>query len=236
MSWCLITVYLYSIMFAVDYLLPQKSPHPAGRLVRASALLGQRPAVLASGLDELDRLTGGFFLGEINELVASGPRAQILLYPMLAAACARGESPALIDGGDGFDIDSACRAGVVLSRIILVRPASWAEALCAAESLLASPGLRLVVLDGVGMKGRPLPAAALRLRGAARTGRGALVLRAPFALAGNLARMRLRVLGLRPRWRRGSAGAFLEGLSLWLRIERAFCLETPRLIKVELQA
>jgi hypothetical protein len=223
-------------MFAVDYLLPQESLRPAGRLVRASVLLGQRPAVLASGLDELDRLTGGFFLGEINELVASGPRAQALLYPVLAAACACGANPALVDGGDGFDIDSACRAGVDLSRLVWVRPASWAEALQASETLLAAPGRRLVILDAGGEKGRVSPAASLRLRGAARTGRGAVVLRTSFASAGNLARLRLRVLELSPRWRRGPAGAFLEGFSLRLRLERAFHLEVPRIMEIELKA
>jgi len=58
----------------------------------------------------------------VSELI--GPRSSgrtRLLLQMLAAATARGESVALVDGLDMFDVDSAAGAGIVLDRLLWIR-------------------------------------------------------------------------------------------------------------------
>ncbi len=80
-------------------------------------------ALAPSGVSALDaRLGGGFPRGQLSELV--GPRSSgrtSLLLQMMAAATARGELVALVDGLDMFDVESAVAAGVDLSRLLWIR-------------------------------------------------------------------------------------------------------------------
>jgi hypothetical protein len=86
---------------------------------------GERPAidVAPTGHAALDaRLHGGIPRGQVSELI--GPRSSgrtRLLYRMLAAATARGETVALVDALDMFDVESAAEAGIDLDRLLWIR-------------------------------------------------------------------------------------------------------------------
>ena len=104
---------------------------------------------LASGIPDLDALTGGFPRGAITEIV--GPESSgrtTLAIAMLAAATARGETCCLIDTADAFDPVSAAQAGTVLSQLIWVRCGGNAEhAFKAADAILHAGGFGVVLLD-----------------------------------------------------------------------------------------
>jgi recombination protein RecA len=76
-----------------------------------------------TGVPVLDaRLGGGFPRGHLSEIIGarSSGRAS-LLVSLLAAATARGELTALVDGLDLFDVESAAAAGVDLDRLLWIR-------------------------------------------------------------------------------------------------------------------
>jgi hypothetical protein len=79
--------------------------------------------VAPAGINTLDaQLSGGFPRGQLSELV--GPRSSgrtSVLFRMMAAAVARGEFLALVDALDRFDVASADRAGIDLSRLLWIR-------------------------------------------------------------------------------------------------------------------
>ena len=134
------------------------------------------PRPRPSGTPELDRLLeGGLPAGRLVEVVGrrSDGRFSTVLTA-LAAATSRGEAAALVDLGDALDPRGAQRAGVVLARLLWVRPRTVQEALLATEHLLTG-GFPLVALD-LGQPpipgGRGTEAAWLRLsRAAAAQGR-----------------------------------------------------------------
>ncbi len=73
-----------------------------------------------AALDE--RLGGGLPRGQLSELV--GPRSSgrtSLLASVLAAATRRGESVALVDALDMFDLESAAAAGLASDRMLWIR-------------------------------------------------------------------------------------------------------------------
>src|ERR1700694_6187683 len=80
------------------------------------------PEMFASGIPQLDSLTGGLARGCLTEIcgTASSGRTSVLL---LALACAtqRGEVCALVDASDAFDPASAAAAGMEMSRLLWVR-------------------------------------------------------------------------------------------------------------------
>jgi hypothetical protein len=105
--------------------------------------------MLASGIPNLDALTGGFPRGGITEII--GPESSgrtTLANTLLAAATARGEICCHIDTSDAFDPVSAAQAGTVLSQLIWVRCGGNAEhAFKAADAILHAGGFGVVVLD-----------------------------------------------------------------------------------------
>jgi recombination protein RecA len=80
------------------------------------------PEMVASGVPEIDALTGGLPRGGLTELCgpASSGRTSTLLA-MLAASTARGEYCCLVDTSDAFDPASAAAAGVDLGRVLWIR-------------------------------------------------------------------------------------------------------------------
>jgi hypothetical protein len=124
---------------------------------------GARPApeMLATGIAQLDALTGGLPRGALSEVIgpASSGRTSIMLAA-LAAASAREEACALVDASDAFDPHSAAAAGVDLKRVLWVRCGtretrnvrrethrSVEQALKSADLLLQSGGFGVVVID-----------------------------------------------------------------------------------------
>jgi len=91
--------------------------------------------VESTGLDQLDdQMAGGWPCGETSEIVgpASSGRTAVL-WATLAAATARGQNVAIIDGLDTFDPRPATELGVDLSRVLWIRGTSTGLKPCATD-------------------------------------------------------------------------------------------------------
>jgi recA bacterial DNA recombination protein len=98
-------------------------PKLAAAVVPASRLdVRPAPEMAASGIPQLDSLTGGLPRGCLTEIcgTASSGRTSILLLA-LARATQRGEVCALVDASDAFDPASAAAAGMEMNRLLWVR-------------------------------------------------------------------------------------------------------------------
>jgi hypothetical protein len=146
----------------------------------------------------------------------------------LAAATRRGEAAALVDLGDHLDPEAATRAGVVVERLLWLRPQHTKLALGGAELLLAA-GFPLVVLD-LGQPpvpgGRGVEASWLRLQRAAQTHNGALLVSAPYRASGTAAHAVLEIERGRGGWLKskgvsGRAPRLLGGLAGHLVLSKA---------------
>jgi hypothetical protein len=107
------------------------------------------PERVATGVTEIDALTGGLPRGSLTEIygAASSGRTSLLLS-IMAQATAREEFCALVDTDDAFDPQSAAAVGVELERVLWVRCGGNAEhALKAADLLIQSGGFGLIVMD-----------------------------------------------------------------------------------------
>lgn len=197
------------------YLLPE-----ALGLRTADALAAARPKLgrLPLGIAPLDQLLdGGLARGGLVEITGRGGRWSIGLAA-LAAATARGETAALVDLGDQLDSERAEAAGVVLPRLLWLRPERLRPALAAAEMVLAA-GFSLVVLDaGVSARVEWVPPAAwMRLARAARVQHAALLLLTPRRMSGTQAAAVLRMTRARPIWSGRPGPPLLAGMALCLR-------------------
>jgi hypothetical protein len=177
-------------------------------------------------------LPGGLPRGALTELAGRRSSGRLgVVLALLAVATGAGESAALIDLGDALDPEQAAAAGVVLERLLWVRPRRLDETLAAAEAVLAG-GFPLVAVD-LGLPpvpgGRGSDAQWLRLAHAARAGATALVVATPSRRCGVAATTALIVELARPRWQRAAPGAppLLTGLDLRLTLARATHSGTP---------
>ena len=103
---------------------------------------------VASGIPEIDRLTGGLPRGCLTEICGPvGCGRTSLLVSLLASLSNRKESCALVDARDSFDPCGAEAAGVALERLLLVRCTHIEQALRATDLLLHGGGFGLVALD-----------------------------------------------------------------------------------------
>jgi len=105
-------------------LLAQLRETPKLGAITPASRLEVRPApeMVASGIAELDALTGGWPRGCLSEIcgaVSSG-RTSIVLAA-LAQATRRGEACALVDASDALDPVSAEAAGIEMGRMLWVR-------------------------------------------------------------------------------------------------------------------
>ena len=112
-------------------------------------------ARLSTGQPSLDELlAGGLPRGRLSE-IASAPGGAppsagrtSLTLSILARATRDREVAALVDLADAFHPESAEERGLVLERLLWVRPPDWRSALRCSEQLLTAGGFALVVLDG----------------------------------------------------------------------------------------
>lgn len=112
--------------------------------VRRAAL----PEMAATGIPEIDRLTGGLPRGCLTEITgAAGSGRMSFLVSLLAGLTQRGESCAVVDGRDAFDPCGAEAAGVTLGRLLLVRCSTVDQALRGVDLLLHGGGFGLIALD-----------------------------------------------------------------------------------------
>lgn len=104
---------------------------------------------LATGIPEIDALTGGLPRGAISEIFgpASSGRTS-LMYSMLAYATTHEETCALVDTNDAFAPAAAAAAEIDFDRLLWVRGAGDLEhAFKATDLLLHAGGFGLVILD-----------------------------------------------------------------------------------------
>jgi hypothetical protein len=104
-----------------------------------------------AALDEA--LGGGLRRGHLSEITGapSSGRATVAAQA-LTAATKRGEAAALVDAADTFDPASATAHGLILSRLLWVRPSTGGDrdgsrALKAFSLILQAGGFGLVILD-----------------------------------------------------------------------------------------
>lgn len=175
------------------------------------------PCRWPTGLPEVDRvLDGGLPGGRLSEIHGPpGSGRTSLALSLLAGLTRRGECAAVVDRADALDPASAREAGVDLERLLWVRSPDWRRALGAAERLLGTQGLPLVLLDGApealasgARDAVPGGAAWWRLARRAAATRTALVLLSRERLAGACAEVTLALEAAGVRF--SSAPALLE--------------------------
>ena len=173
--------------------------------IRLGTTQGERIRRLPTGLAALDRaLDGGLPRGRVVELAGRRSAGRTGLACAIAAhATQAGETIAWIDVDDALEAEAAAAAGVVLARLLWVRPRGVGDALRAAEIILGASGFGLVALD-VGDARTPCPSPGWpRLaRAAERSGTAFLVL-GPRRQAGTFAALGLEVTGRRAHWSGG---------------------------------
>ncbi|HUP03913.1 MAG TPA: hypothetical protein VMU19_07990 [Bryobacteraceae bacterium] len=107
------------------------------------------PALVSSGVPELDQTVGGLPRGCLTEIIGAASSGRMsLLVAMLAEAARRDEVCALVDAEDAFDPVSAAAAGMRLERLLWVRCGHRADhALKAADLLIQGGGFGMVAMD-----------------------------------------------------------------------------------------
>jgi len=107
------------------------------------------PAMLSTGIPEVDALTGGVpraAISEISGSVSSGRTS--LMFSLLAQATANEEICALVDTSDVFAPTTAANARIDFDRLLWIRCANNLEhAFKATDLLLHAGGFGLIVLD-----------------------------------------------------------------------------------------
>lgn len=210
---------------AVRRLRASLAPEVAASLSSASELARaiaqkRRDDLLATTLEPFDALFGGGLpRGKVVEVVARRAAGRFsIALASLAAATSAGEAAVLVDLGDHFDPQIAEASGVDLRRMLWIRPGNLKQAVMSAEMITAS-GFQLVVLDAGlhPIRGRRVPDAAwVRLARAAEAHGAAMLVSAPYPLAGTASEAVVTARTLRAKWigRRGGprvlAGTSIE--------------------------
>ncbi|MCL4299438.1 MAG: hypothetical protein KJ077_27125 [Anaerolineae bacterium] len=108
---------------------------------------------IPTGFQNLDQILtgiGGIPRGRLTELLGTPTSGMATLaLKIVAEAQAVKDVAAYLDLGATFDPDYAARCHVNLSKLLLVRPHSGAEALEIAHSLINSRGLGVLIFDSV---------------------------------------------------------------------------------------
>lgn len=162
------------------------------------------------GIAAVDALLpgGGLPRGRLTAWAAGGG-GNAVLRAACAAAVARGERAAWIDGADAVTADG-WSAGP-----LLLRPGGEVEALVCAEELLQSGGFALVVVTGLG---RSAARCGVRLSRAAKAGGGGLVMVGPATEVAAL-RVACAIMPEGWRWRADAFGGCGEAASVRIRLE-----------------
>jgi len=191
--------------------------------VRLGTAQGEPIRRLPTGLAALDRaLGGGLPRGRVTELAGRRSTGRTgVACAIVARATQAGETIAWVDVDDALEPETVAAAGVVLARLLWVRPRGVPDALRAAEMLLGAGGFGLVALD-VGDAGSPGPAPAWpRLARAAERSGTALLVIEPQRRAGTFAALGLEVTGRRARWSGGPGRlVVLDGIDARMLIAR----------------
>jgi recombination protein RecA len=110
--------------------------------------------VVPTGFAELDAALGigGVPRGRISELLGTPTSGMTTIaLTLLAQAQARGDLASYVDLSRTFDAEYAALVGVDLAALLLVRPTSAADALEIVQSLAASGGVGVLVVDSLAL-------------------------------------------------------------------------------------
>jgi hypothetical protein len=189
----------------------------------------ETPALLPTGLPDLDRLVGGGFpRGRLSEIAGppSSGRTSLALA-LLAQATRAGEVVAVVDVADAFDPASAEAAGVRLERTLWVRAPQLRDALRSTERILEARGFAGVLLDLALPEPRVTPAAWARLARAAAGTQTALVVLSHPRIAGSAAELAIEMAPTRAHF--SGWPPLLEGLEAEVALVRCRRLAGSRL-------
>jgi hypothetical protein len=212
----------------------------AAGLISPRLLEARTQRTLPTGVGPLDLLLGGGLpRGKLVEVIGGTGRAALALATVTQVT-RRGELAVYIDAAGALGARQVEAVGVVLERLLVVRPSRDARrdpfrrALSAAEVALAASAFSLVVIDLALMpafrkrgKERPLTDAVwLRLaRAAEKTDSVALVLSPsrgrPMHRAGAFASLTLELHLDRVRWSGEEGARLLDGAEVGLQISRS---------------
>jgi hypothetical protein len=175
---------------------------------------------LSTGIGPLDAATGGGIpRGRLTELAGRRSTGRTGLACAIAARATRaGEIVAWIDPTDTLDPEAASTTGLVLTRVLWVRPRSEHDVPRTAECLLGAGGFGLVVLDLAEAASPSTPWPRL-VRAAERTRTTFLVLTSRRE-AGAHAALGLELTSRRVEWSRGAGCTLLGGITAALTIAR----------------
>jgi hypothetical protein len=113
-----------------------------GKHFSSTQLLRERasPLAVATGIANIDQLTGGLPRGALSEFAGPGSSGRTgAMLSVLAEATRREEICALVDASDSFDPASAAAAGVNLERLLWVRCSERASFRAVASGRPAPP-------------------------------------------------------------------------------------------------
>jgi hypothetical protein len=172
----------------------------AAHLVPARRL-EERRGFRGSGLPWLDGILGGGWpraaLAELRGRRSSGRTS--VLYASLARAIAAGETAALVDVGGALDPRAAAAAGIALPRLLWIR-ATAAQALKAADLVVAAGGFDLVAVDFGDERPRAPSAAWIRLKHGAERQGTSIVVATPARAVGAFAAAAVELAAAAPRF------------------------------------
>lgn len=193
---------------------------------RTSAKATEQPPPLPTQLLVIDAaLSGGLPRGRIIEIVGGAGKMAFALLS-LCAATQQGELCAFVDCDDALDVKSAARVGVVLERLLWVRPGSDEQSgLKAVDLLLDAGGFALIVLYASGQKksrGLRTGTAWPRIGQRCERAKTALLIAAKDPLAGSFAAATLRCAAGEAVWEKAPGGRLvLHGQRAVIEVERS---------------
>ncbi len=174
-------------------------------------------ALLPTGVGAIDEvLGGGLPRGRIVEVTGDAGRMSLVVSAVASAQRVAGggeELVAVVDVADALCPRAAARAGADLSRLLWVRPRRIEDGLRAADLLLSTGGLALIVLYGAGAGGargihspKRMDHAWPRLLHGCERAEVSLLVVGDRPIAGSFATATLHLEGGAVRWRRVPGG------------------------------
>jgi hypothetical protein len=171
-------------------------------------LQNQRGLFTGTGLDEILE-PAGIPQGRLTEIFGGPSSGKTgLAFALLAACTSAGGLAAYVDPVDSFFAPAAAGAGIVLERLLVVRPSSAHAARRAVDALVRCGACKVVVFDCTGL-GEALQAhqCTRLVSQAEKTGTALLVLSSGnISALASFASLRLRANMVKPLWQEGSEG------------------------------
>lgn len=161
-----------------------------------------------TGIDDLDRALGvvGIPAGRLTEIFGERSCGKTTFaYALLAKYTRQGDIGAFIDPERSFFAPAAESAGIVLDRLLVVRPRDAAACRRAADAVVRGGACAIVILDGTSSEALQTHHCARLVAQAEKTATTLLALsRGVSQPLASFASLRIRARGLLPLWQPGS--------------------------------